>query len=89
MTESFENQDKETTMKDIDKMIRDALGVENAELFESLAGEQGIQEVVIDSFRDKTRWMVTLAFVAGAAVVVLAVVADLEGLNRIDAAETR
>ncbi|MDA2933945.1 hypothetical protein MYX82_06335 [Acidobacteria bacterium AH-259-D05] len=73
-------------MRDIDKMIRDTLGAEEAELFESLGGEQGIQEMVIDSFRGKTRWMVALVFVTIPAFVVLAVLAtvqffQVEGVN--------
>ena len=65
-------------MRDIDKMIRDALPAEDVELFESLGEEQGIHEMVIDSFRGKTLWLVTLVFVAIAAFVVLAILAAVQ-----------
>ena len=70
ITETIEKRiGKEQAMKDIHKMIRDALGAEDAELFESLSGEQGIYEMIIDSFRGKTRWLVGVVFVTIPALV--------------------
>ena len=65
-------------MRDIDQMIRDTLPTADVEPFERFGGEQGIQEMVIDSFRGKTRWMVTLVFVTITAFVVLAVLAAIQ-----------
>ena len=74
ITETIEKRiGKEQAMKDIHKMIRDALGAEDAELFESLAGEQGIYEMIIDSFRGKTRWLVGVVFVTIPALVAVAI----------------
>ncbi len=41
------------------EMLHDALGAENAKLVESVRGEQGIYEMVVDSFRGKTEWLST------------------------------
>ena len=65
-------------MRDIDKMIRDALPTEDVELFESLGEEQGIREMVVDSFRGKARWLVTVVFVTIPAFVLVAVVAAVQ-----------
>ena len=65
-------------MRDIDKMIRDALPAEDVELFESLGEKQGIREMVVDSFRGKTGWLVTVVFVTIPAFVVVAVVAAVQ-----------
>ncbi len=69
---------KEQAMRDIDKMIRDALGTQDAKLTESVRGEQGVFEMVVDSFRGKTGWLVTLVFVTIPAFVVVAVVAAVQ-----------
>lgn len=47
----------------IDAKIRAALQQEDSELLEHYGGEQSIQEMVIDSFRGRQRWLVALTFV--------------------------
>ena len=56
---------------DLDGMIRQALGAEHAELFDQY-GEPSLPEMVVDSFRGRTRWLVALTFVSIAVFTILA-----------------
>ena len=49
-------------MKDIDAKIREALRQEDAELWEHYGAEPSVQELMIDTFRGRQRWLVVLAF---------------------------
>ena len=48
-------------MKDLDEAIRDALCDEDAKWFDEL-DEQSLSEMVADSFRGKSRWLVVLVY---------------------------
>lgn len=48
-------------MEHLDRAIREALRDDDGEVFDGL-GEQSMCELVIDSFRSRQRWMVTLVF---------------------------
>ncbi len=48
-------------MKDIDQQIRRALNAEEAQQFDDY-GELGLHEMVLQSFKGKSRWLVALAF---------------------------
>ena len=69
---------KEEALRDIDIRIREVLGTEDVKLVESVAGEPGIFEMVVDSFRGKTGWLVTLVFVTIPAFLVVAIVAAVQ-----------
>ena len=69
---------KEQALRDIDIRIREVLGTEDVKLVESVAGEPGIFEMVVDSFRGKTGWLVTLVFVTIPAFLVVAIVAAIQ-----------
>ncbi len=69
---------KEQALRDIDIRIREVLGTEDVKLVESVAGEPGIFEMVVDSFRGKTGWLVTLVFVTIPAFLVVAIVAAVQ-----------
>ena len=60
-------------MRDLDKMIEDALGEEEAELLRRIGGEPGLVERAMDMFGAGPQWMVrfllfaqTVLFFAGA-----------------------
>ena len=59
-------------MNDLDKKIREALSTQDAELFEEFGGEQGIFELIGDTFRGKRRWLVVLVYVYSIVFLVLA-----------------
>lgn len=44
-------------MKEIDKLIRDALRDEDVELFETIGGEQRMHQVILDLFRGRSKWL--------------------------------
>ncbi len=48
-------------MQEIDKLIKDALSAEDAELFATLDTDS-LPELVIESFRGKSRWLVILVY---------------------------
>ncbi|MFT7638715.1 MAG: CBS domain containing-hemolysin-like protein [Pirellulaceae bacterium] len=56
---------------DLDNMIRQALGSEHAEIYDQFA-EPSLSEMVVDSFRGRTRWLVALTFVSIAVFTILA-----------------
>ena len=62
----------------IDDRIRDALSSEDADIFAGLEGEQSLQEMVIDSFRGRARWMVFLVMFFSLAFFVLAIVCAVQ-----------
>jgi hypothetical protein len=57
-------------MNDLDVKIREALEKEDAALLEHYGGEPSLQELMIDTFRGRQRWLVALAF--GFTIVALA-----------------
>ena len=65
-------------MKEIDRMIREALRDRDAELLEQAGGEQAIHQTVIDVFRSKSRWLVIGSMLATLGLVILAVFAAME-----------
>lgn len=73
-------------MREIDQTIREALGPDNAKLFDAF-GEQRLYERVLDSFRGEARWLVALTFVATTVFVVLAVLATSHFLQAGDLTE--
>ena len=44
-------------MKEIDKLIRDALRDEDSELAETLGGEQRMHQMILDLYRGRSRWL--------------------------------
>ena len=44
-------------MKEIDKLIRDALRDEDSELAEKLSREQRMHQVILDLYRGRNRWL--------------------------------
>lgn len=60
-------------MHEMDKMIRDALREEDAILFDSL-DSQSLPEMVIETFRGKSRWLVVMVTVGMTALFLGAVV---------------
>ena len=65
-------------MNDLDKKIREALSTQDAELFEEFGGEQGIFELIGDTFRGKRRWLVVLVYVYSIVFLVLAVITAVQ-----------
>ena len=61
-------------MKEIDRMIREALREEDAALYESVGGEQAVHQIVFDIFRGKSRWLVVTSIIIGVVFMALAVV---------------
>ena len=59
-------------MRDLDRKIREALGAEDADMLEKY-GEQSIHEMLIDSFRGKSRWLVVMTFAATLVFLALTV----------------
>lgn len=58
-------------MTDIDRRIREALAAEDAELLEHYGGEPSIQEMIVETFHGRWRWLVLLTFVVGTAAAVM------------------
>ena len=50
-------------MKDIDDLIRETLSEEDSRWFDEW-DEQSLTEMVVDSFRGKSRWLVILVYVS-------------------------
>ena len=59
---------------ELDKKIREALSAQDAELFEEYGGEQGLLEMVGDTFRGRRRWLAVLAIVYSIVFFILAIV---------------
>ena len=59
---------------ELDKKIREALSAQDAELFEEYGSEQGLMEMIVDTFRGQRRWLVVLAFIYSIVFFVLAIV---------------
>ena len=75
-------------MNDLDKKIREALSAQDAELFEEFGGEQGIFELIGDTFRGKRRWLVVLGYVYSIVFLVLAVITAVQ-FFKVDPDNTR
>ena len=67
-------------MTDLDSLIRDTLSAEDADWFEEW-DEQSLTEMVVDSFRGKSRWLVILVYVAIAVFVALMIVSVVRFYN--------
>lgn len=65
-------------MREIDRKIREALRAEEADLFDSVGGEMSVTQMVIDSFRGRSRWLVVLSFAYVLVFAVLAVLAAMQ-----------
>ncbi|MCH7603243.1 MAG: hypothetical protein IIB54_10785 [Planctomycetes bacterium] len=65
-------------MNDLDKKIREALSAQDAELFEEFGGEQGLMEMVGDTFRGQRRWLVILVFIYSIVFFVLAIITAVQ-----------
>ncbi|GJM19738.1 MAG: hypothetical protein DHS20C14_19510 [Phycisphaeraceae bacterium] len=50
-------------MSNLDDKIREALAAEDAELFDEVAGEPSLQELVLESFRGKWRLLTAMTVV--------------------------
>ena len=61
-------------MNDLDNKIREALSAQDAELFEEFGGEQGLMEMIVDTFRGQRRWMVVLGVIYSIVFFVLAII---------------
>ena len=61
-------------MKDIDELIRETLSEEDSQWFDEW-DEQSLTEMVVDSFRGKSRWLVILVYVSILVFVVLMLIA--------------
>lgn len=68
-------------MKDeFDQVLREALSEEEKKLWDDLVDPSPLQ-LVTDVFRTRTRWLMALGFVAGAAFMVLGVMALMRFLE--------
>ena len=65
-------------MRDIDKKIQAALRAEDEDLFTDYGGEQGLLEMVIDSFRSKQRWWVAFIMLWTIGLMVLMVMSIIQ-----------
>jgi hypothetical protein len=66
--------------RELDQMIRDALGYDETEVFERI-GELSIHEQMLETFRGRNRWLAVLSFVATLAFFVLAIYAVVQFLR--------
>ena len=64
-------------MNELDRKIQEALRDEDAELFETLGGEQSLYDMVADTFRGRHRWMVMLTMCWTLVFFVLAVLSAI------------
>jgi len=65
-------------MREIDRMIQDALRKEDAEMLEQVSGEQKMHQVILDLFRGRSRWLSIMAIVITLALMGIAVYAAIE-----------
>lgn len=49
-------------MSELDKKIREALQAQDRELFDEYSGEQGLFEMVAETFQTRHRWLVLLVW---------------------------
>jgi hypothetical protein len=64
-------------MKDIDDLIRETLSEEDSRWFDEW-DEQSLTEMVVDSFRGKSRWLVILVYVSILVFAVLMLLAAVQ-----------
>lgn len=64
-------------MKDIDDLIRETLSEEDSRWFDEW-DDQSLTEMVVDSFRGKSRWLVILVYVSILVFVILMVIAAVQ-----------
>ena len=64
-------------MKEIDRMIRDALRDEDAEMYERFGGAQPIHEAITDLFRFRPRWLLLLIMAVNLLALAAAVYATI------------
>lgn len=58
-------------MKDVDRLIREALSAEDAKLFDEI-DEPSLPEAMLESLHGKSRWLVTWVFISIFAFVAVA-----------------
>lgn len=58
-------------MNELDSKIRQALSDEDQDIFER---EQGVIELVIETFKSQTRWLTMLSIVGGVVVMIFAAI---------------
>lgn len=75
-------------MNDLDRKIKEALSAQDAELFDEFSGEQGMFEMVGESFKGRHRWLVVLVTIYSVVFFVLAVVTVVQ-FFKADVANTR
>ncbi len=73
-------------MKEIDRMIRDALREEDAAMLEQFSGDQPIHEAITDLFRFRPRWLLMMTMFGTLVAMAVAVWA---AIRFFDAAEIR
>jgi hypothetical protein len=74
-------------MKEIDRMIRDALREEDAEMLDKFAGDQPIHEAITDLFRIKPRWLLLGVILFTLVAMAIAVFAAVRFYNAIEVRE--
>jgi len=74
-------------MKEIDRMIRDALREEDAEMLENLGGDQPIHEAITDLFRFNPRWLLMGVILWALIAMAIAVFAAIRFYNAIELRE--
>ena len=65
-------------MKDIDREIRELLDPEDAKRLDEVGGEPSLLELVADSFRGRSGWLVVMVFVFLTLYLALAVVSVIQ-----------
>ena len=74
-------------MKEIDRMIKDALREEDTEMFDKFGGDQPIHEAITDLFRFRPRW-IRIAFILSSLVAMaIAVLAAIRFYTAIEIRE--
>ena len=64
-------------MKDIDELIKETLSEEDSRWFDEW-DEQSLTEMVVDSFRGKSRWLVIIVYVAMLAFLILMLITAVQ-----------
>ena len=65
-------------MNELDKKIQEALRKEDAELFEEIGGEPSMYELIMETFRGRSRWLTLLGVFGSIAFMVLGVLAAIK-----------